>query len=519
MGKTTAAIGLAHELGWGLVEMNASDARNRSSIEEVAGRASQSNAFSVTGPWVSARKGEHTLILLDEADCLFSRDTEGAVSEPAPRLSFREFLRTRYGTVEALAKSWGLGTGSSPPAYAEWADVPVAGGRTKALRLPPAQRDLADWSETKVRTDLTDRGGLGAIAKLVRDTRQPVVLTVNDPTVLNRYSPVFRTNVARISFWPLREEDLRAVLRRVATSERIQVAPTALEAIVRRSRGDLRAALNDLDAVSSLAPGPAQEALLSNRDVTSDFFDFTREVFDRPRLYRSVEVRNRLDATPDDLLPWMEENLPRSTRDPATRLAAYQELAGADLLLSRARRFRAYGLWSYASELMTGGVGLVVASGGGHAPDRVAFPQFLGAMGRSRAVRALRTSVQSKAGRLLHLSRRKAGETAMDFLALAFRDAAQRHPSGRERTFARQLVQSLSLTAEEVAYLTGGLPDDARVRGLVDPEEPPPEPAPRRARPTAPPPPAEDAEPPSTPSAPGPSTKSSRKTQRRLADF
>ena len=520
VGKTTAALALAHDLGWGLVEMNASDARNRLAIEQVAGRAALTDAFSFTGELLSSHRGQHTLILLDEADCLFSRDTESTAAEASPPISFREFLRTRYGNVEALAHAWGLGVGPAPPAFADWSAIPVSGGRSKAFRLPAAQRDLSDWSETKARPDLTDRGGLGAIAKLVRETRQPIVLTVNDPKALNRYSPVFRTAVARISFWPLRDDDLKSVVRRVALAEHLQISSTAADAIVRRNHGDLRAALNDLDAVSALPPGREQEALLGTRDVTSDFFDLTREILDSPRVYRSVEIRNRLDATPDDLLPWIEENLPRATRDPVTRLSAYEELAEADLLLSRARRFRTYGLWSYASELMTGGVSLALAHGDGHAPDRIAFPQFLGEMGRSRAVRAIRTSILSKSGRMLHVSRRKAAEFSLDFLTVAFRGAAGRRASDRDREFARRLTTALELTAEEVAYLTGGLPDDERVQELIRAREeasaPPDEPEkrspalpPKRAGPT--PPPSGD------PSVESPT--SSRKTQRRLVDY
>jgi DNA polymerase III delta prime subunit len=515
VGKTTAAIALAHDLGWGLVEMNASDARNRQSIEEVAGRAALTNAFSLTGELLDSRKGQRTLILLDEADCLFSRDTESAAAGAAPPISFREFLRHRYGNVEALAKAWGLGSDAAPPAFSAWSDIPASGGRAKAFRLPAAQRDLSDWGETKVRHDVTDRGGLGAIAKLVRETRQPVILTVNDPKELGRYSPLFRNGVARISFWPLRDEDLKSVIRRVVVDQGLHISSMAADAIVHRSRGDLRAALNDLDAISALPPGREQESLLGSRDATSDFFDLTREVLDNPRLYRSVEIRNRLDATPDDLLPWMEENLPRSTRNAPARLAAFEELAEADLLLSRARRFRTYGLWSYASEVMTGGVTLALARGDGHAPDRVAFPQFLGEMGRSRAIRAVRTSILAKSGRLLHISKRKASESELDFLSFAFRAAVARRASDRERDFARRLATALSLTAEEVAYLANQAPEDDRVQELTAP----------LSESSSPPPPSESETPPSAPPVPpsplaeAPGENPPKKRQRRLVDY
>ncbi len=470
-GKTTAAIALGHDQGWALVEMNASDARNRSAIDQVAGRASVSRGLTGIGDTVGHAPTGRTLILLDEADCLFSRGTEAASPAPAPP-TLREFLRGRYGSVETLSAAWGLGGVGAPPPFTQWAAVPSTGGRSAALRLPSAARDVAEWGQTKSRPDYSDRGGLAAIAKLVRETRQPLVLTVNDPRTLSRYSPVFRTSVARIHFWPLRDSDLRAALRRVVVQERFALSSPALDAIVRRSHGDLRAALNDLEAIVVLPAGPAQESLLGTRDVTSDFFDFTREVLDVPRVYRSVEIRNRLDATPDDLLPWIEENLPRATRDPDALAAGFDRLAAAELLLSRARRHRVYALWSFASELMTGGVSLAITSGSSGAPERIAFPQFLGEMGRARALRSVRLGLLSKLGRVYHLSRRKANEAFLPFLEQLFRHGPPKRPRSGASALPRTVVRELGLVPEEIAHLLGAEIEDPRVLRLLEPEAP-----------------------------------------------
>ncbi len=522
VGKTTAAEALARDLGWGLVEMNASDARNRAAIERVAGRAAVSNGFSESGELLDGRRGRHLLILLDEADCLFARDTDATAAAPAPTPSLREFLRARYGSVEALAAAWGLGRPGAPPPFASWEAVPATSTRGAAFRLPAAARDAADWSQSRSRPDLTDRGGLGAIAQLVRDTRQPIVLTVNDPRALARYSPVFRFAATRIRFHPLREEDVRGVVRRVALGQHIALATTALDALVRRSQGDLRAALNDLDALSAVPPGPGQDALLGARDLPSDFYEITHEIFEHPRVYRSVEIRNRLDATPDDLIGWVEENLPRATRDPAPRLRGFSRLAESDLLLSRARRYRVYGLWSYASELLTGGVGLALAGPGSVPPEPVAFPQAIAEMGRTRLLRATRASVLAKAGRMLHTSRRKSVEAWWPFLETVFRPAVPEGKRKERLALLGRLVPALGLSAEEVALLSRAGPGDPAVVELLPAPEPTeeagessgggPEEAPGR-------PPAEPAPPPAAAPEPSPERTERKRVQRRLAEF
>src|SRR5208283_4834674 len=138
----------------------------------------------------------------------------------------------------------------------------------------------------------------------------------------------------------LREGELSAFVQRVARSEQIALHPGALESIVKRSHGDVRAALNDLDAIAPLPPGPWQLTVLGFRDLAADFVALTEEALTTPRYYRSVEVQDRLDAPPDDLLPWIEENLPMFAPDAGHRDAAFRVLAVADQFLARARRAR-----------------------------------------------------------------------------------------------------------------------------------------------------------------------------------
>ncbi|MCI4320882.1 MAG: AAA family ATPase [Thermoplasmata archaeon] len=465
VGKTTAALAVAAEFGWTVVEMNASDARNQGAIDLVAGRASLSHTLGNTGTYRAQGEGGRSLILLDEADCLTGRATEEAKRKPSP-LSLRDFLRGRYASVDALNRGWGLGETGRPPVFGHWNDVPATPGRAAFNKIPAAQADVADWRGSARPVDTGDRGGLGAIARLVRETRQPLVLTVNDESPLTRYSPVFRNGVLRLSFDRLGDRDLTAFLREVAARYSISVGPRALEAIVRRSRGDLRGAVNDLEAIAPLSPGPAQETVLGVRDVGSEIGEFVEEVLAAPRFYRSVELQNRVDANPDDLLPWFEEGAVRLARTPAGVSAGLAAVARAERNLSRARRFRVYGLWSYAGEQMSGGTAVAIAAAGGVRIGHAPFPAFLGEMGRSRATRALRTSTLDKAGEHLHLSRRKGVDLTLPFLERVFGTPGVRE--GRVFELRRAIVRELRLTPEEVGFLAHVEPDAAGIRALFD---------------------------------------------------
>ena len=499
VGKTSAAWALANDLGWTVVEMNASDARNEPAIGRVAGRASVTHTL---GEQPNARSKARALILLDEADCLTGRATESSATRPEPP-SLREFLRGRYRTIEALNEAYGLKTAAKPAPFATWDSVPRSPGNYSWTRLPPARADIEDWRDSSRSRDLSDRGGMAAIARLVRATLQPVVLTVNDESVLTRYSPVFRSSVARIPFHPVRDDELRPRLERIARSERIRLAPGALDAIVRRAEGDVRAALNDLEAIAPLAPGPLQLTVLGGRDLGSDLATMAEEVLSAPRFYRSVEVQNRLDVPPDDLLPWIEENLPHFAPDARRRADGFEVLAVAERFLMHARRARVWSQWSYASELLTGGVGLALRDRPISGSRGAAFPRFLGEMGRSRGFRQVRDGLAAKGAARFHLSRRKGREVLLPFLERMLEPAPGARRTPELWALARAIGRELELSAEEVAFLVHREPDSLEVRRILGP-------------PTA-----EEVENGSGPAARGPSNASDapRRRQRQLSEF
>lgn len=74
VGKTSAALALARDMGWGVVELNASDKRNRDAIEKTVTRGALSGTFNSAGEFLDASKGGLKLIIMDEADNLFGRD-------------------------------------------------------------------------------------------------------------------------------------------------------------------------------------------------------------------------------------------------------------------------------------------------------------------------------------------------------------------------------------------------------------------------------------------------------------
>ena len=276
-----------------------------------------------------------------------------------------------------------------------------------------------------------DRGGARAVTELVKKTGQPVILIAND---LYGVTPALRASCKLIQFYAIRYDSIRKVLIRILTQEGVKVDSEFIEEILNNAHGDVRSAINDLQA-NLEQPSPE----LVPRDRTQSIFEFLRSVFTARDMKTSLYLSYSLDETPEDIIHWIDENLPRAYRgEPLAN--GFGVLSRADMYLGRTRRWQSYNLWRYAIELMTCGVN-VESGAQAHVSSRYSPPTRWTKLGQTRSKRAVRDSIAAKIGHISHLSISRARS---DMLPL-FRQFAQQDPSS--------VAAMLDLTIDELAYL------------------------------------------------------------------
>lgn len=379
IGKTSAALALANDFGWGVVEMNASDTRNADSVRSVALLGALGETFTSEGEYVSSKEGRRKLIILDEADNLFGKE---------------------------------------------------------------------------------DAGGIGAITETIRSTKQPIVLIVNDYYALTRRSSAIKSLCRTIRFELLRPSRIKTALREIAKREGFKIDEEALDHITERANGDMRAGVNDLQ---SLAEGKKEVThddvvALGYRDARKTIFDSVRDILRSGSCRKSRESVMALDESPETLILWIDENLPLEYREPDDLSAGFDSLSKADVYLGRVRRRRYYGLWSYASDLMTCGVS--VARKGSVSPQRsYRFPLWLTKMSRSRAVRRTLRSVCEKIGRETFTSSNVARSDILPSFSYLFLNDFE---------FRVAMTARLDLNEREVSFLLDEKEDSPAVRQTME---------------------------------------------------
>ncbi len=250
-----------------------------------------------------------------------------------------------------------------------------------------------------------DFGGEGALIRILRKRpRQPIILTANDPYNL---SAELRSLCEMIQFKRLDKRKIVAVLERICAREGIKADRRALEEIAVNSGGDLRAAINDLQAI---AEGKKEirleDVVTAKRTQETDVFKVMQKIF-KTKIPAYSEVM-LLDESPEDFIMWIDENVPLEYS--GDELAeAYEWLSRADVFLGRVRRRQYYRLWRYASYLMSCGVQQAKKE-----PKkgftRYRRPSIWQLLFQTKSRRDKLRNVLSKIGRYSHMSRRKAVE-------------------------------------------------------------------------------------------------------------
>ncbi|MDD1767933.1 MAG: hypothetical protein LUQ27_05150, partial [Methanomassiliicoccales archaeon] len=132
-------------------------------------------------------------------------------------------------------------------------------------------------------------------------------------------------------------------------------------------------------------------------------------------------------------------------------------LARSDVFLGRVPRRQYFGLWSYASDLMSYGVNVAKASQY-HEYVRYRFPMYLMKMSRTRAIRGVKESISSKLGAICHMSSSAVAENLLPYFNWLFR---------KDKDFRIAMAIRFGFDPEELAYLLNEKIDSQSVKHLI----------------------------------------------------
>ncbi len=290
-----------------------------------------------------------------------------------------------------------------------------------------------------------DRGGEKALIGVIRDAKHPLVLIANDAYAL---SPQLRNLCIMIQYKRINARKIVSVLRDICKKEGILCEQAVLEEIARNSNGDLRGAINDLQAIAEgRSRVTIHDLVTGKRDFKESIFMILARIFKKKDSDIIHDVYN-LDESPEDLIWWIDENLP-AEYEGESLLRAFNMISRADIFLKRVKVRQYYRLWRYATYLMVVGV-----QQSKDKPKkgftRYSRPAIWNLLFTQRQKRKSMERIQEKIGARLHCSKKKSAEfISLISILIQKRDV-------------RKIKEFFEFTTDEIADIGGIEPDTVK---------------------------------------------------------
>jgi len=248
-----------------------------------------------------------------------------------------------------------------------------------------------------------DRGGTAELKRIVEGSRFPVVMTANDA-----YDNSIRSlrNIAKtVKLDSVHTNSITAHLKQILEEEGIEYEDGVPKRVARQAGGQMRSAINDLEAVAMGKEKVTTEDLkvIASRDNRQEIFDSLKIIFKTMNPDNARQATENLDEDAETFMQWIRENVPREYKSPEDIAQAYESVSKADLFNGRIMRDQNWKLLKYVYTFSTVGVSLSKEekySGW----TKYQYPSKIKKMGQSRSSRKKLESISSKLGEKLHIS-------------------------------------------------------------------------------------------------------------------
>jgi replication factor C large subunit len=304
VGKSAIAYALAREMGWEIIETNASDLRDALTLKKIYGLAASSVGLF----------GEKQLILIDEID------------------------------------------------------------------------------------SVSDRQEFATLQQIIKDSAKPIMLIAND--LWNQKISALRFTCKQVE---IRRINLASIRKRLIEISEKESHPIGIKAedIAKNAGGDIRSALNDLQATIGMENFDPKQF---SRDRDENIFEAVRTVLKTMNYSEAIKAGGDYNTQEGEmLLLWLDENIPLEYEKIEEQSQAYQWLSRADVFSGRIRKRQHWGYLKYVAQLGKAGVALS-KQGTYHKFVKYQFPSLIRTLGQSRKNRGLLLAIKRKIARKMHIS-------------------------------------------------------------------------------------------------------------------
>ena len=201
-----------------------------------------------------------------------------------------------------------------------------------------------------------DKGGLAELLGIIEKTNFPVIITAND--IWDKKFSLLRQKCELVELKSVDYKVILEILKKICEKENLSIKEDVLVSISIRARGDVRAAINDLQVLSQMEiPEVVKE--IGERDKEEAIFSVLQYIFKTSKIdTKMIHIFDEINMPIDEIFLWIEENIPLEYK--GEELAkAFDALSRADVFRGRIHRQQYWRFMVYEYFFMGAGVASV----------------------------------------------------------------------------------------------------------------------------------------------------------------
>ena len=180
-----------------------------------------------------------------------------------------------------------------------------------------------------------DRGGIGAIVKIIKESKFPIIVTANNPYI-SKLRPL-RVHAKLVRLSKVNVKSIEKRLKEICEKEGVKADESVIKNLARWSSGDIRSAITDLQMLCEGKEEISEKDLesLGFRERETNIFSILPTIFRSKNINAAKKAIRNCDKDPDEIFWWVENNLHQEFTGPGSLAKAYDILSKADVFRQR----------------------------------------------------------------------------------------------------------------------------------------------------------------------------------------
>ncbi|MBI2629545.1 replication factor C large subunit [Candidatus Pacearchaeota archaeon] len=278
-----------------------------------------------------------------------------------------------------------------------------------------------------------DRGGLTELIRLIEITNFPMIITANK--IWDSKFSELRKKAELVELKELGYRTIFEIIKDIAKKEGMSVQEDLLLNIAIKARGDVRAAINDLQTIGL----ETKNEDIHERDKEEKIFNVLKIILQNKPNSETINLYDKVDMPLDEILLWLEENIPAEYRGEEI-YNAFDKISRADVFRGRIHRQQHWRFLIYQNLLLSAGIAASKKS------VKTGFVSY------KRPTRILKIWMKNQAQKY----RKTIAEKYAEYCHISIKRAMKDFPMIKLLLKNTKAIEELKLEPEEIDYLKKG---------------------------------------------------------------